>query len=145
MVRSQDDGDSPQAPHRPDRPHPAVRLAWAAFGVQAVAVGFHQSWHAVGFAEPASEIGHYLLLHFPLHLGVVLLAAAAVWLLARTAAPSLPLALLATGALVQHSGLVADALAVFGDASHTPGAALLVAGGVLALAAPAVRRAQARG
>lgn len=124
--------------------HPAIRLAWAAFIVQAVAVGFHQTWHAIGFAEPPGAVGHYLLLHFPLHVGVVLLAAAAVWLLARATAPSLPLALLAAGALVQHSGLVADVLAVFGDASHTPGAALLAGGGALALAAPAVRRTQAR-
>lgn len=121
-------------------PRPAIRLAWAAFIVQALAVGFHQAWHAVGFAEPPSDVGHYLLLHFPLHLGVVLLAAAVAWLVTRTTALTLPLALLAAGALVQHVGVVADVLAVFGTASHAPGAALLAGGGLLALTAPAVRR-----
>lgn len=135
---------------RSDGPRPAVRLAWAAFVVQAVAVGFHQVWHAIGFAEPPSDLGHYLLLHFPLHLGVVLLGAAAAWLTARaltarTDGLSLPLVLLAAGALVQHGGLITDVLAVFGDLPHTPGAALLAGGGLLALAAPVVRRAQERG
>lgn len=133
MVRSQDDGYGP---------HPAIRLAWAAFVVQVGAVGFHQSWHAVGFSEPPGDVGHYLLLHFPLHLGVVLLAAATVWLTARTTALPLPLTLLAAGTLVQHVGLVADVLAVFGNMSHAPGAALLAGGGLLALTAPAARRAQ---
>lgn len=125
--------------------HPAIRLAWAAFGVQAVAVGFHQAWHLVGFAEPPSDAGHYLLLHFPLHLGVVLLGAAAVWMAVRTTAPRpLPLVLVAAGALVQHGGIVADALAVFGDTPHAVGAALLAGGGLLALTAPAARRVQTR-
>lgn len=136
MTASRDEGHGP---------HPAIRLAWAAFIVQAVALGFHQSWHAVGFAEPPGEVGHYLLLHFPLHLGVVLLGVAAAWLTARATTSSLPLALLAAGAMAQHAGVVADVLAVFGTASHTPGAALLAGGGLVALTAPAVRRAQGQG
>lgn len=155
MVRSQEQveatsdgvggGEATTHGHEVGRgPHAAVRLARAAFIVQAAAVGFHQSWHAIGFAEPPSDVGHYLLLHFPLHLGVVLLVAAAVWLTRRTAALSLPLVLLAAGALVQLGGVLADVLAVFGDTSHTPGAALLAGGGLLALTAPAVRWAQQR-
>lgn len=121
---------------------PAVRLAWVAFVVQAAAAGFHQSWHAIGFADPPSDIGHYLLLHFPLHLGVVLLVAAAAWMTLGSAPLSLPLVLLTAGAMVQLGGVVADVLAVFGTASHAPGAALLAGGGLLALTAPVVRRVQ---
>lgn len=57
----------------------AIRLVWVAFAVQAVAVTFHRTWHAVAFDEPPNEVGHYLLLHGPLHLGVILLGVAALF------------------------------------------------------------------
>lgn len=117
---------------------PAVRLAWAAFVVQAVAVGFHQTWHMIGFAEPPSDIGHYLLLHFPLHVGVVMLGAAAVWLARRTGF-TLALGLLVVGTAVQHAGAGVDVMAVFGDAPHGAAAVLLIVGGGLALSAAALR------
>lgn len=117
----------------------AIRLAWVAFVVQAVAVTFHQTWHAVGFDEPPSEIAHYLLLHFPLHLGVVLLGVAAVWL-ALGKRSSLALFLLVAGAVIQHAGIVVDTAAVFAEAPHGAAALLFVAGGSSALVAAAVRR-----
>ena len=118
---------------------PGIRLAWAAFVVQCLAVGFHQAWHATGFAEPPSDAGHYLLLHFPLHLGVAMLAVAAVWLL-RSNRLTAALGLFVGGAAVQVVGIAFDAAAVFASASHGIAAILFVAGGGLALAAAALRR-----
>lgn len=119
--------------------HRAVRLAWAAFVVQALAVGFHQTWHMLGFAEPPSELGHYLLLHLPLHVGVVMLGAAVVWLTRRSRL-SLALGLVAVGAVVQHAGIGTDIAAVFAAAPHGAAAVLFIVGGALALAAAALSR-----
>jgi hypothetical protein len=118
----------------------ATRLGWLGAAIQIGGVSFHLVWHSLGVADPASALAHYLLLHLPQHLGVVILLTAAGWLLMR-ADMSLPLGLLLLGVVAQAVGLVVDVLAVNGVASHSVAAALLASGGLMALAAAALPRA----
>jgi hypothetical protein len=128
---------------RSDTIEGALRLARLAFLVQMVALATHQGWHAVGRLEPETAWVHYLLLHAPLHVGVVILALATRRLWA-TARPSLPLGVLVAGVVTQFAGAGVDVWAVFGRGPHVTAAVLLASGGGLALLAAGLHRLRRR-